>query len=73
MTKPYETLWQTLWSVVSQTNMYIAVYSNTRKCIKLYAHGSDTYCANMDNIYQKTSGFSMACPIMTALVAQYPQ
>lgn len=52
---------------------YIAVYSNTRKCIKLYAHGSDTYCANMDNIYQKISGTSMACPIMAAVVAQYLQ
>lgn len=51
----------------------VAEYSNTGKCVNVYAPGSDIYCANLDNGYQKISGTSMACPIVAGVIGQYLQ
>ena len=51
----------------------IADYSNTIKCVNVYAPGSDIYCANIDSGYQKISGTSIACPIVTGVMGPYFQ
>ena len=51
----------------------IAEYSNTGKCVNVYAPGSDNYCANIDSGYQKVSGTSIACPIVTGVMGPYFQ
>ena len=51
----------------------IAEYSNTGKCVNVYAPGSDIYCANIDSGYQKVSGTSIACPIVTGVMGPYFQ
>ena len=51
----------------------IAEYSNTGKCVNVYAPGSNIYCANIDSGYQKISGTIMACPIVAGVMAQFFQ
>ena len=51
----------------------IAEYSNIGKCTNCFAPGSGIYCANLNSGYQKISGTSMACPIVSGVIAQYLQ
>ena len=55
----------------TQIDDSVAPCSNTGKCNNLYAPGSAIYCANLASGYQKISGTSMACPIVSGVVSQY--
>lgn len=49
----------------------ISKFSNTGKCVNVYAPGSDIRCAQMGGVYQRISGTSMACPLVAGIVGQY--
>lgn len=46
-------------------------FSNNGKCVNVYAPGELIYCANIPSTYRIISGTSMACPIVSGVVAQY--
>lgn len=55
----------------AQIENIIAPYTSTRKCINLYAPGTQVYCANIASSYQRITCTSMACPIVSGIIAQY--
>ena len=46
-------------------------FSNNGKCVNVYAPGELIYCANLASTYRVISGTSMACPLVSGVVAQY--